>query len=136
MLKPGQVVAGRYQLASPIGEGAMGAVWRAEDQTLRRQVAIKFLYVKAARDPQAMVDQFLREARIAASVQHRNVIQTVDFGTVGDFQPFMVMELLSGESFGDRLARQPRLSSEQVIHIVSLTLRGLSAVHDAGIVHR
>jgi serine/threonine protein kinase len=136
MLKSGQVVAGRYQLASPIGEGAMGAVWRAEDQTLRRQVAIKFLFVKAARDPQVMVDQFLREARIAASVQHRNVIQTVDFGTFGDYQPFMVMELLNGESLGDRLAREPPLSREQVIHIVSLTLRGLSAVHDTGIVHR
>jgi len=136
VLQAGQVIAGRYLLASPIGEGAMGAVWRAEDQTLKRQVAIKFLFVKAARDPQAMVDQFLREARIAASVQHRNVIQTVDFGTFDQFQPFMVMELLNGESLGDRFARQPALSREQTIHIVSLTLRGLAAVHDAGIVHR
>ena len=136
MLKERDVIAGRYRLESPIGEGAMGAVWRAEDQTLKRQVAIKFLFVKGSRDPQGMVDQFLREARIAASVQHRNVIHTVDFGTVDDFQPFMVMELLSGESLGDRMARKPPLSSEQLIHIVSLTLRGLSAVHDAGIVHR
>jgi serine/threonine-protein kinase len=136
VLEAGQMIAGRYLLASPIGEGAMGAVWRAEDQTLKRHVAIKFLFVKAARDPQAMVDQFLREARIAASVQHRNVIQTVDFGTFDQFQPFMVMELLNGESLGDRLAREPPLSREQTIHIVSLTLRGLAAVHDAGIVHR
>ncbi len=136
MLKQRDIIAGRYRLDSPIGEGAMGAVWRAEDQTLKRQVAIKFLFVKGSRDPQGMVDQFLREARIAASVQHRNVIHTVDFGTVDDFQPFMVMELLNGESLGDRMAREPRLSMEQLIHIVSLTLRGLSAVHDAGIVHR
>jgi serine/threonine-protein kinase len=136
VLKSRDVIAGRYRLDSPIGEGAMGAVWRAEDQTLKRQVAIKFLYVRGARDPQAMVDQFLREARIAASIQHRNVIHTVDFGTVDDFQPFMVMELLSGESLGERIAREPPLSSEQLIHIMSLTLRGLSAVHDAGIVHR
>src|SRR6185503_21173683 len=101
----------------------MGAVWRAEDRTLRRQVAIKFLFVRAARDPQAMVDQFLREARIAASVQHRNVIHTVDFGTVDEFQPFMVMELLSGESLGDRMGREPKLSAEQFIHLISLTLR-------------
>ncbi len=136
VLKARDVIAGRYRLDAPIGEGAMGSVWRAEDQTLKRHVAIKFLFVRGARDPQAMVDQFLREARIAASVQHRNVIQTVDFGTVDDFQPFMVMELLNGESLGDRMARQPPLSHEQLIHIVSLTLRGLSAVHDAGIVHR
>lgn len=136
MLKERDIIAGRYRLESPIGEGAMGAVWRAEDQTLKRPVAIKFLFVKGSRDPQGMVDQFLREARIAASVQHRNVIHTVDFGTVDDFQPFMVMELLNGESLGDRMARTPPLSSEQFIHIISLTLRGLSAVHDAGIVHR
>ncbi len=136
MLKERDIIAGRYRLDSPIGEGAMGSVWRAEDQTLKRQVAIKFLFVRGARDPQGMVDQFLREARIAASVQHRNVIHTVDFGTVDDFQPFMVMELLNGESLGDRMARVPRLSTEQFIHIISLTLRGLSAVHDAGIVHR
>lgn len=136
MLASGQTIAGRYVLVAPIGEGAMGAVWRAEDQTLKRPVAIKFLFVKGSRDPQAMVDQFLREARIAASVQHRNVIQTVDFGTFEQWQPFMVMELLSGESLGDRFARQPPLTREQVIHIVSLTLRGLAAVHDAGIVHR
>jgi len=136
VLKQGETVAGRYVLQSLIGEGAMGAVWRAEDQTLRRQIAIKFLFVRAARDPQAMVDQFLREARIAASVQHRNVIHTVDFGTVDQYQPFMVMELLSGESLGDRMAREPKLSAEQFIHLISLTLRGLSAVHDAGIVHR
>jgi serine/threonine protein kinase len=136
VLKERDVIAGRYRLDSPIGEGAMGAVWRAEDQTLKRQIAIKFLFVKGSRDPQGMVDQFLREARIAASVQHRNVIHTVDFGTVDDFQPFMVMELLNGESLGDRMARKPALSSEQLIHIISLTLRGLSAVHDAGIVHR
>src|SRR5690242_13678537 len=114
----------------------MGSVWRAEDQTLKRQVAIKFLFVRAARDPQAMVDQFLREARIAASVQHRNVIHTVDFGTVDQYQPFMVMELLNGESLGDRMQREPALTSEQFVHLVSLTLRGLAAVHDAGIVHR
>jgi serine/threonine-protein kinase len=136
VLNAGQTIAGRYLLVAPIGEGAMGAVWRAEDQTLKRQVAIKFLFVKAARDPQAMIDQFLREARIAASVQHRNVIQTVDFGTIDQFQPFMVMELLNGESLGDRFAREPPLSREQIIHIISLTLRGLAAVHDAGIVHR
>ncbi len=136
MLEPGQVVAGRYLLQDAIGEGAMGTVFRAEDQTLKRPVAIKFLFVKGTRDPQAMVDQFLREARIAASVQHRNVIQTVDFGTLDDFQPFMVMELLSGESLGDRMAREPALTRDQLIHIVSLTLRGLAAVHDAGIVHR
>ncbi|MDD9934216.1 MAG: serine/threonine protein kinase, partial [Myxococcales bacterium] len=88
MMQAGQVIADRYRLESPVGEGAMAAVWQAEDLTLKRQVAIKFLFVKGTRDPQGMVDQFLREARIAASVQHRNVIHTVDFGTYQEYQPF------------------------------------------------
>ncbi|MDH5672499.1 MAG: serine/threonine protein kinase [Myxococcales bacterium] len=136
MLRPGQVIADRYQLIEAIGEGGMAAVWKAEDRTLMRQVAVKFLFVHASRDPEAMVDQFLREARIAASVQHRNVIQTVDFGTTDGHQPFMVMELLDGESLGDRMLRQPPLSAQALIHLMSLILRGLAAVHDAGIVHR
>jgi serine/threonine protein kinase len=136
MLAAGSTIAGRYRLASLIGEGGMASVWRAEDQTLRRSVAIKLLYFRAHRDPQATVDQFLREARIAASIQHRNVIHTVDFGTTEDSVPYMVMELLEGESMAERLERSPRLGMEEVLRIASLTLRGLAAVHDAGIVHR
>jgi serine/threonine protein kinase len=134
--KEGAVIGGRYRLASLIGEGGMASVWRAEDDTLKRAVAIKLLYVRSHRDPQSAIDQFLREARLAASVQHRNVIHTVDFGVAEDHTPFMVMELLNGESLADRMLRGPSLRMEEVVHIASLTLRGLSAVHDAGIVHR
>jgi serine/threonine protein kinase len=136
MLAAGSTIAGRYRLASLIGEGGMASVWRAEDQTLRRSVAIKLMYFGAHRDPQATVDHFLREARIAASIQHRNVIQTVDFGTTELGVPYMVMELLQGESLADRLARAPRIEMEEMVRLASLTLRGLAAVHEAGIVHR
>lgn len=131
----GTVVAGRYRLEAPIGEGAMGSVFRAHDETLNRAVAIKLLFVDGARDPEEKVQQFLREARIAASVQHRNVIQTIDFGTIDKVQPYMVMELLSGCSLSDRM-EAGRLPDEHFLPLMSLTLRGLSAVHDAGIVHR
>ena len=136
MVQTGQLVAGRYRLKSPIGEGAMASVWRAADETLQREVAIKFLYVRGAREPRALIDQFLREARIAAAVQHRNVIHTVDFGALDDQQPFMVMELLNGESLAERMARKPPLDQQQMVDLMSMTLRGLAAVHDAGIVHR
>jgi tRNA A-37 threonylcarbamoyl transferase component Bud32 len=129
-------IGGRYRLASLIGEGGMASVWRAEDETLKRSVAIKLLYVRDHRDPQATVQQFLREARIAASIQHRNVIHTVDFGTTDDGVPYMVMELLHGESLADRMDRAPRLSIEEVVRLAVMTLRGLASVHDAGIVHR
>ncbi|HET6336107.1 MAG TPA: serine/threonine-protein kinase [Polyangiales bacterium] len=134
--KEGAVISGRYRLTSLIGEGGMASVWRAEDDTLKRPVAIKLLYVRSHRESQSAIDQFLREARLAASVQHRNVIHTVDFGVTDEHMPFMVMELLSGESLADRLLRSPPLRMEEVVHVASLTLRGLSAVHDAGIVHR
>lgn len=136
MIHAGQLVAGRYRVISSIGEGAMASVWRASDETLQREVAIKVMYTKGTRDPHAMIEQFLREARIAAAVQHRNVIQTVDFGALDDEQPFMVMELLNGETLADRLARKPPLDRQQIVDLITLTLRGLAAVHDAGIVHR
>jgi hypothetical protein len=136
MLAHGSSVGGRYRLDSLIGEGGMASVWRAEDETLRRPVAIKLLYFGSQRDPAATAQQFLREARIAASVQHRNVIHIVDFGATDDGVPYMVMELLHGESLGERMQRTPGLAPEEVLGLAGLTLRGLAAVHDAGIVHR
>jgi eukaryotic-like serine/threonine-protein kinase len=136
MLAEGSTVGCRYRLTSLIGEGGMASVWRASDETLQRSVAIKLLYFRAHRDPQHAVEQFLREARIAASIQHRNVVQTVDFGTTDDGIPYMVMELLHGESLATRMEREPRLSPQEFVRVASLTLRGLAAVHDAGIVHR
>ena len=88
------------------------------------------------RDKQRLVHQFLREARIAASVHHRNVINIVDFGSTEGQQPFMVMELLEGETLGARLHREPPLPLTEALQIAVLTLRGLTAVHEAGIIHR
>src|SRR5262245_51083119 len=136
MLHEGAVIGGRYRLLTLIGEGGMASVWRAEDETLKRAVAIKVLFLRSHRDPQSVIDQFLREARLAASVQHRNVIHTVDFGVTEDHMPFMVMELLHGESLADRMLRSPALRMDEVVYIANLTLRGLAAVHEAGIVHR
>jgi len=114
----------------------MASVWRAKDLTLARPVAVKILYARDDRDEKALVDQFLREARIAAAVQHRNVIHTVDFGTTAEGRPFMVMELLEGESLGDRMHRGPPMELDEIVHFACMTLRGLQAVHDAGIIHR
>jgi serine/threonine protein kinase len=131
-----RVIAGRYALESLIGEGGMASVYRARDLTLERPVAVKLLFARDERDKPRLVQQFLREARIAASVHHRNVIHIVDFGSIDGEQPFMVMELLEGETLGQRLRREPRLSVAEVVQIAVLTLRGLTAVHDAGIIHR
>ncbi len=130
------LIRGRYRLESLVGEGGMASVWKAKDLTLARPVAVKLLFARDDRDHDLLVQRFLREARIAAAVQHRNVIHIVDFGTTEEGQPFMVMELLEGESLGDRLQRDRTLSIGDTVHIASMTLRGLGAVHDAGIIHR
>jgi serine/threonine-protein kinase len=114
----------------------MASVWRAEDYNLKRAVAIKLMYFEAQRDPSSAVEQFLREARIAAAVQHRNVVHTMDFGTTSEGVPYMVMELLQGETLAARMQRDPQLRVDEWIRIAEMTLRGLAAVHDAGIVHR
>jgi eukaryotic-like serine/threonine-protein kinase len=136
MVRAGQLIEGRYLLAAPIGDGALAAVWRAQDTTLLREVAIEFLFVQDGPDPGARIEQFLHEARMAASVQHRDVVHIVDFGAVDALQPFLVTELCQGESLRARMAREPRLRHDDFVHIVSVALRGLAALHDAGIVHR
>jgi serine/threonine protein kinase len=134
--QPLTVIRERYRLDALIGEGGMASVWRAWDLTLQRPVAVKLLFARESHTEEVLVDRFLREARIAASVQHRNVINIVDFGTTLEGQPFMVMELLEGETLAARLRRQKPLPVADVVQIGHLTLRGLGAVHAAGIIHR
>ncbi|HJL20238.1 MAG TPA: serine/threonine-protein kinase, partial [Sandaracinaceae bacterium LLY-WYZ-13_1] len=114
----------------------MGEVWLAYDRVLARSVALKLLYPHGKPDEQARRrERFLREAQLAASVIHRNVVHTLDFGTTARGEAFMVMEVLDGETLGDRLEREP-LTVAQLVHVVRLVTRGLIAVHEAGIVHR
>ena len=131
----GDVVGGRYRLEKPIGRGGSATIWRAVHLDLNRPVAVKFLSIAGA-DPAAVRERFLREARIAAAVRHRNVVDITDFGTGNDGRPFMVMELLEGESLATRMNRDPYFAIPDVIRIGARTLSGLGAVHDAGIVHR
>ncbi|MDD9938957.1 MAG: serine/threonine-protein kinase [Myxococcales bacterium] len=135
-VEAGEVVGGRYRLERHIGSGGMANVWQACDQTLDRPVAVKFLY---AHDPEVrarLSTAFTREARIAAAVRHRYVVNILDFGTHGDQTPYMVMELLEGETLGSLIERRGSLPLPIVLDLVAHILEGLIAVHDAGIVHR
>ena len=136
MIAKGAVIGGRYRLIREIGKGGMATIWEAEHMTLGSPVAVKFLYT-AGPKAEEMVGRFMREARVAASVRHRNVIEITDFGLADDAKtPYMVMELLEGESLADRLDSQRMLDPQFATQIIWLALRGLAAVHDAGIVHR
>jgi serine/threonine-protein kinase len=132
----GAVISGRYLLKDLIGEGGMGGVFRATDQTLQRDVAVKLLFSGDERDREQRVSRFLREARIAAAVQHKNIVNIIDFGSTDDGRPYMVMEYLEGETLAQRLARSPAPTIEEVVKIIEQTLSGLGRAHDAGVVHR
>lgn len=130
----GDRIDGRYRLERLLGEGGMAAVYLARDERLERPVALKLLW-GAPRVSVAMAESFLREARIAASIRHPNVVQVLDFGKYAD-APYMVMEALDGEAMADRYSRAYRFQIAEVVSIALGCLEGLAAVHATGIVHR
>jgi serine/threonine-protein kinase len=134
MPRVGNTIGGKYVLQEPIGEGAMGSVWRAVHQTLGRPFAVKFL--KAYGASSELEARFIQEARLAAAIQHRFVVSIVDFGLTDEATPYMVMEFLHGESLSARLAHAPPLPVRELVRIVAQALVGLEAVHQAGVIHR
>ncbi len=132
----GDLVGGRYCLEEVIGSGGMGDVWRARDRVLERQVALKVVYASDPRKTAEHAKAFLREARISAAISHRNVVQILDFGAHEGELPFMVLELLQGETVAHVLGRGDPVPFDWILAVISQTLDGLAAAHDAGVVHR
>ncbi len=130
---PGEILGSKYRLEETIARGGMARVWRATHVTLNRPVAVKF--IESWGDGDEPIERFLREAKVAASVRHRHVVDILDFGTSRNGEPYMVMELLEGEPLDQRLSRElPEI--DEFIDISTQMLSGLDAVHRAGIVHR
>ncbi len=126
-----------YRLIEPIGEGAMGAVWRAHDTRLDRDVAVKIILPEFVADESRRA-RFEREARTLAALNHPNVGAIYGLEMVresGRAVPALVLELVSGESLSDRIARGPILPDD-ALALAGQILDGLAAAHDAGIVHR
>src|SRR5690242_17341205 len=97
---------GNYRISGLIGAGGMGRVYRAEHVDIRRAVAIKVLALDLSRD-EDLVRRFRREAEAITRVAHPNIVGILDFGALSDGRPYMVMELLEGESLHDRIVRGP-----------------------------
>jgi eukaryotic-like serine/threonine-protein kinase len=131
---PGDILAGKYEIVSLLGEGGMGTVWRARSLALDSDVAIKVLHCDRA-DSQA-AQRLLREARATARVGHPSIVRAFDFGETEAGEPFLVMELLEGTSLADWLDRKGRMSPIQAVQMLLPIAAGLAAAHARGIVHR
>ena len=130
-----ELVGGKYRLTRIIGRGGMGTVWEGVHTSLSTQVAVKFIDTDYA-DSEELRRRFVNEARAAAQLQSKHVIQVHDQGLMADGRPFIVMEFLTGEALDQRLDRLGTLPPKDVARIVLHICRGLSKAHAAGIIHR
>jgi serine/threonine protein kinase/uncharacterized protein HemY len=124
-----------YRILSKLGEGGMGTVYVAEDTLLGRRVAIKSLKVASVPGQKQFRTRFLREARAASLLNHPHIATIYDYGEMQDGEPYLVMELIEGQSLNDLLREQP-LSLEQTIAIIRQVTDAIAEAHRHGIVHR
>uniref|UniRef100_UPI000B33CE11 serine/threonine-protein kinase n=1 Tax=Streptomyces atriruber TaxID=545121 RepID=UPI000B33CE11 len=136
--QPERVIAGRYRLLAPLGEGGMGTVWRARDEVLGREVAVKEVRAPAglpAADVERLYARLEREAWAAARIPHRNVVTVYDVASESG-RPWIVMELVRGLSLSDVLEAEGALTPQRTARIGAEVLGALRAAHDAGVLHR
>ncbi|MEB8339920.1 serine/threonine-protein kinase [Streptomyces endophyticus] len=133
-----RVVAGRYRLLDPLGEGGMGTVWRARDEVLGRDVAVKEVRAPAGlpdAEVQRMYARLEREAWASARITHRNVVTVYDVATE-EQRPWVVMELIRGVSLAEQLDAEGPMPPARAAHIGAEVLTALRAAHDVGVLHR
>jgi eukaryotic-like serine/threonine-protein kinase len=129
----GQTIS-HYRILSKLGEGGMGVVYLAEDTVLGRQVAIKTLTDGGAGKQQFRM-RFLREARAVSALSHANIATVHDYGETTDGLPFIVMELVKGQTLAD-LINESKLTLERAVEIIIDVAKALAEAHHCGIIHR
>jgi serine/threonine-protein kinase len=129
----GSIVAGKYRIEAPLGEGGMGAVFRAHHELMDKTVALKWLHPRLWDHAEAK-ERFLREARIVARIRHPNVVEVFDICAEPDGL-FMVMELLEGDSL-EQLLHAGTLPIPRALQLVLDAMHGVAAAHARGVIHR
>jgi serine/threonine protein kinase len=136
LLAQGTLVEGKYRIERLLGAGGMGSVWVAEHAMLHRPVAVKVLDSSATTRDATAVQRFLREAQTAARLRSDHIVDVLDVGRFDDGTPFLIMELLEGETLAARIKNEGRLQQGDAALLVDHLLSGLSAAHAAGVIHR
>lgn len=131
----GTTVAGRFTILARLGSGSMGAVYRARQETVGRDVALKIVRRDRAYDPETKA-RFEREARATSALVSPHTVTVFDFGEAEDGAWFLAMELLDGETLGQRLQRTRRLPVLDAVRVAREALKSLAEAHAKGIVHR
>jgi serine/threonine-protein kinase len=131
----GATLRGTYRIVGLLDQGGMGLVFEAEHVRLRKRLVVKVLAQHLVGDAQALA-RFNREAEIVSQLSHPHIVQVIDFDTTEQGEPYIVMELLQGESLAARLQRERCLPLGEAVRIAHQASSGLAAAHQASIVHR
>jgi serine/threonine protein kinase len=131
----GREIGGRFRILAKLGEGGMGAVYRGEQMSLKRRVAIKLLHPELSADP-SLVRRFNAEAELVAKLSHPNTVNIYDFGQDRDGTLFIAMEFLEGRSLRQVVGAEGPLPPLRALHIAGQIAASIADAHRHGIVHR
>ena len=137
--RPGERIAGHYRLSEKMGEGAMSAIWLARDEKIDRPVAVKLLPRNrriSSLERSYLTDRLVRETRIIEAIDHPAIVRAIDSGFGPSNDPYLVLELLIGQSFDHLLERGRGLAPECAVQLLLPIADGLSAAHAVGVIHR
>ena len=134
VLMPGMLLGHRYEILSLLGEGGMGAVYKAMDRELNRPVALKVIRPELAQN-KGIIERFKQELLLARQVTHRNVIRIYDLGEA-DRMKFITMEFIEGEDLRSLLLHKQKLTPEEAMDVILQVCRALEAAHSTGVIHR
>src|SRR5262245_55016181 len=142
MSSPETTKVGRYEILAKVGQGAMGVVYRAQDPTIRRIVALKVLPADASGSGgtsgtagRSTAGFFEREAQAAGALLHPNIVTLYDAGRDGDWY-YLAMEFVEGGTFAAEIAREGKVKAERAAEVVAVVAEALDFAHERGVVHR